>query len=249
MSDPTTQQQDIALRLIPADYRSRFSASIAEAKTLANAVVVSNAAECTAAKNILVEIATRRKRIVEWFKPKKQAMDLAKQTLLDGEREFLNPLDTARQHIESAILTWEQEENRKAAVEAANRQQEAEAAAQKERDYLNAQAAKAKLAGDTVSAQQFKQAAQQAEAIIPAAVTTPTIPQVRGVGSRTVTVPVEDSIKLDVLIVAAARDRRLRRFLVADISELKRYGRDNPGTAKVPGVVFRQEVSLNVRAK
>jgi chemotaxis protein histidine kinase CheA len=132
----------------------------------AAAMVVRNAGERSAAMAFLVTIKGAVKKVEEYWKPKKQAMDVAKRQLLDAEREMLVPLQSAEATLKASLIAFDREEAQRAEAERRRLQAIEDERARREQERLNQEAARQRAieAEQRAKAEAARVAAEQASA-------------------------------------------------------------------------------------
>lgn len=202
----------------------------------ANALRIESQPDYVSASALLVEIKTRYKKVVEyWKKPKADAL-ASHRTICDREKAMLTPLNTAESIIKKNMVAYQ------AAVEKA--QLEAEEAArrirQEEADRLLEQAALAEDAGDDNDSA-IKLAMAE---MITEMKTEPIIDTPKAAGTS-----VRKTWKARVIdakaVPAYANGMEIRDI---NMSALNQIAKLTSGTASIPGVEFYQESSISARS-
>lgn len=144
----------------PADVEKELPVLTAWARGL----TITNSAEFADAGEKLKGIKGAMKRVVDFFKPTKQAQDEAKRRILAAEKELLDPLTEAEALAKRAMLTFQQAEAAKAEAERRRLQALADEQARKEREKAEQEAAKQRQieAEARAKAEAARQAALQA---------------------------------------------------------------------------------------
>ena len=142
---------------------------------------------------------------------------------------FTDPMERDKRTIRSKVVSWQQEEQRKAAALQAKLQAEADAKARKEREALEKKAASMKT---EEKQEQYRQ--QAAEIVTP----TVTVAAPKAIGTRKTWVV--KSIDRAAFLVAAAQDANLQGYIEIKETALARSKAAN-AMLTVPGVVFVQE--------
>lgn len=113
-----------------------------ELETWAKTLVVSSAEDYQFAALRLQELKSNHQKIVDYFAPLKEAAWKTHKGIVAKEKEALWPLDTSEVLVKKAMLTYQQEEQRKAEAERRRLQAIADEQARKEREKAEAEAAK-----------------------------------------------------------------------------------------------------------
>jgi len=165
-------------------------------------------------KTIKAEIKGR----LEFFRPIKQSMDAAKQTVLDAEKGAIAPLNQALVHLDSQATAWRREEERKLA----ERRKVAEDEAKKRIEETRAaEAAAARAKGQ----EKLALALETAPVDTPKDLVPSTIPAVSGLKKRT---------NWKFRVVDAAQIPR--EYLTPDLVKIGEHVREQKENAKIAGV-------------
>jgi hypothetical protein len=209
----------------PADVEAELPALTAWARSLQ----VTCAADFADAGEKLKGIKGAMKRVVDFFKPTKQAQDEAKRRIIEAERKLLDPLTEAESLAKRAMLSFQQAEQRRAEDERRRLQAEADEKARRERDALEKKAAAAKK---PETQEKYTEAA--AAVVAPVVHVATVAPRVAGVTTKKVwTFQVTDAALVP------------RDFLIIDEKKLGQYARAMKEGATVAGVRFYAEESLS----
>jgi len=115
-----------------------------EALTLpeqAKAITITNAETYTQAANFKITLAGWRKKIVDEFGPMKEAAHKAHKAITAKEGEYLKPITEAEATLKTAIMKWQDEQERLRRIEQARLEAEARAAAEADRKRREEEAA------------------------------------------------------------------------------------------------------------
>jgi hypothetical protein len=104
---------DLATVPTPTDVEKDLPVILSWARNLE----ITTAADFEDAGERLKGIKGAMKRVVDFFKPTKQAQDEAKRRILAAEKQLLDPLAEAEGLAKRAMLSYQAEEQRKAEVE------------------------------------------------------------------------------------------------------------------------------------
>ena len=129
-------------------------------KGQALAVKVSDTTTYEAAGDLGKAMKDLRQKVVDYFKPLKDAAFKAHKAVTAKESEELKPIDEALEIVRSARDTYAREEERKRREAEAKLQREAEERAEKERQALLKKAEKAEVKGNTEKAAILQEAAE-----------------------------------------------------------------------------------------
>lgn len=216
-------------------------------ETKAAAVRIYDHESRQAAADILNEIATRKKAVINEFKPIKQAIDASKQVVLDREKAHLVPLENAERVVKAEIARDIEERERIArqlAMEAeAKARQEAEEQRFKDLEEAQAQAA---AMGEKISDDEID-AMIAAPVAIPVAV-VPEAPKVVGApsGVKKYRAEVVDMKKLLTYIVANPQWINLVELRQGDLDRLANQMKE---AFPFPGCALRTETVVRAAAR
>lgn len=191
----------------------------------AGAVVVKTVEQYALAGTELTRIKGAAKRLDELRTSITRPMDAAKKAVMDFFRAPAERLAAAEAQIKRAMLAYSNEQDRIRQAE----QRKADEAAQRERDRISAQAAKATAAGKDEKAAALEQRA--AEVVAPVIQREP--PKVAGVSTREV---------WKFAIVDAALVPR--EYTLIDESKIRRVVGAMKGDTAIPGVRVYAEKAL-----
>lgn len=208
----------------PVDVEKELPALTAWARSLK----VTTALEFNDAAERLKSIKGAMKRVVDFFKPTKQAQDEAKRRILEAEKKLLTPLEEAEGYAKRAMLTYQQEQQQIAQEEQRKLQAAADLAARKERERLQKLSDAAKK---PETQQKYAEAAAEVSAPV---VHVPTAaPVVAGITTKKVW-------KYRVTDAALVP----REFLMVNDKALAGYARAMKGAVPVAGVEFYSEDAM-----
>lgn len=217
-----------------ADIRQASSTTLTEAK----AFKIATAQQFTDAGEKLKGIMALKKRISDVFDPHIKRAHDAHKSLVAEKKEHETQLIEAEGHIKRAMIGFQQEQER-IRLEAEARAQEA---ARKEREKMEAQAAKAAEKGKVERAEALQ---QQAAAIV-TPILAPTTPKVSGISTRTTyKATVVDKL---ALIVAVAEGKVPLNALDVNMPFLNNQARAMKETLAYPGVKVEQETGIASRS-
>lgn len=110
----------------------------------------------------LKQIKGMATRVAAFFKPAKQQADAAKKAILDMERQLADPLANAEQLCKRKMITFQEEENRKAEAERRRLQAEVDEQARRDREKAEQEATRQR-AIEAEQRQQAEDARRRAE--------------------------------------------------------------------------------------
>lgn len=223
--------------------------------TEAKAFKIATAAQFSEAGAKLVGIMALKKKIAETFDKHIANAFKAHKDLVAEKKEHENPLIEAEGYIKRAMLGYQQEQERIRREAEAKAQEEA----RKQREKLEAQAAKAIEKGKTEKAEALQVAA--ASVVVPILVST--MPKVAGISTRiTYKASVTDKAALIEAVAGGRRrvqrsfdgDQRRRAMVVpiiavdANSTFLNQQARAMKSTLAYPGVTVEQETGIANRS-
>lgn len=189
------------------------------------------------AGKFLLEIKNRVKKIKDYWAPTKAAAKAAHQAVVDREKEMLLPLNDAERIIKASMTNYQ------LAVEKARREAE-EAAKKRQREEANRlleQAVAAHDSGDDHSAAIGMAMAEMVEEMQPAPVAE--APKASGTSvSKTWKARVVDETAVPAYSDTGVELRSINMAVLNSIARMTR------GTAKIPGVVFFEDLNIRARA-
>lgn len=199
------------------------------------------------ATDILNEIATRKKAVIEEFKPIKQAIDASKKVVLDREKAHLTLLETAERTVKAEIARDIEERERIARQIAMEAELKArrEAEEQRLKDLVEAQA-QAAAVGEKISDDEIE-AIISAPVAIPV-VTMPETPKVSGApsGVKKYRAEVVDMKKLLAYVVANPQWINLVEIRQGDLDRLANQMKE---AFPFPGCALRVETVVRTAAR
>ncbi len=191
---------------------------------------VTDAETYAIATSIGKDLKEQKKARLDWFKPIKDAMNAAKNAVLDREKEALQPLDTALAHLDSQSTAWRKQQEWLESEKRRIAEEEARAAIEAQR---KADAKAAKAEGNKKLAEKIL----AAPIVVPPIEMAPSsIPQVAGLHRRTVW-------KFRIVKPAAVP----REWCTPDEKAIGEFVRTNKEAAKgkIPGIeVYEDEHTL-----
>lgn len=190
------------------------------------------------AKELVVQLATRDGRVVEWFRDIKANAAALHKSLCAREREFRDPIAGVRARLTVEILAYE--DRARAAAESENlRLAQAARKADEERRLDLAESAEADGQPDVA------EAILTAPLVVPVAHAIPAIPKVAGVGHRETWKT--EVVNFAALVAYVAEHQDKLGLLVPNDAALRSYAQSLKGAAAIPGVRFYPVGSLSVR--
>ena len=207
-------------------------------------IAVTSAEGYGLAAEFLKEVKAAQKKVIGFFGPRsdkdigiKAKAHQAWKSIVALEKSLLDPLENAETSVKGKMLTFQREENRKAAAEQARLQAEADARAEKEREHLLKEAAKLK------TPELQDQRLQEAEEVEAPVITVQSeVPKVDGISSRkTWKAKVIDKL---VFVEAATKDQNLLGFIAIDESALNRVAAATKGEINYPGIKFYEHETM-----
>jgi len=180
-----------------------------------------------------------RKQVDDLFDTIIKKAHEAHKAAVASKKQLTDPLDMAEGAFKKAMLVYNAEQQRLAAVEQEKLRAIAEEQARKEREKLEAQALKAMESGKEEKAEELLSCAETVQAFVP--IVTPQVSTVSGVSTRKTW---KAKVVNPSLVPAYSGDIELRKI---DQGQLDRIAKMTSGSAKIPGVEFYEESSLAVR--
>jgi hypothetical protein len=129
-----------------------------------NLVVVDEVSKVQAGE-ILIAVKAYIKRWTGVFKPQKDALNAAKQVILDQEKKFIGPAEALEKELKTKISDYIVAKEARIAEETRLANAKLEKQAAKDREKLEKQAAKAEAKGDTEKADALRQEAELTTAV------------------------------------------------------------------------------------
>lgn len=206
-----------------------LAASSEQILTLASSYTVTTAAQYEFAAGELKNIKASTKALEEMRKTATRPLDEAKAAIMDWFRPVGERYAQAEKMIKSAMLTYQQEEERKRAIAEAQAREEA----RKEQDRVNAEAL---AAADRALASGNKETADAIIAAVPDVKPAPVpvaVTKIKGISTRKVwKFRVVDKSKVP------------EEYKIVDETLLGKVARSSQGAISVPGVEFYSEDTL-----
>jgi hypothetical protein len=184
----------------------------------------------------LAKIKAVRAAWCKYWEPLKRSANEAWKGIVAKEKEGTEHIDKAEEVVKRKVLTWQNLEREKAAAEQRRLQAIADEQARRERERLEAQAAKLK------TPEKAQERLEQAAAIV-APVITVAAPEMTGTRS-TWKAEVED---MSMLIKMATKGSVAESLLSFNQSAADAFARSTKGKVFVPGVRFVESYGLSVR--
>jgi len=175
-------------------------------------------------KSIFNALDTKRKKAT-------MPIDNAKKEIMNWFRRPLERLETAESKRKRAMLTYQQEQERKRREEEARLQEKA----RKEAERLAARAEKAEANGNIEKAETLRQEAQEKEMLTP--VVASPVEKVAGISTKKVW-------KFEIV----NEDLIPREYMIADEARIGKVVRATAGTLTIPGVRIYAEDVLAARS-
>jgi hypothetical protein len=206
---------------------------IIKAEAWAQSVVIKTPDEYSTALEEVKSLMRFKTKIIELFRPSKEAAHTAWKSVIAIEKVFTDKIDASEKLAKTAMLKYQEEEERKSIAEERRLQAEADEKARKERERLQAQAAKAAESGKTEKAEAL---IERAEMVTPVAVVIESKIQYAGQSVRST---------WKAKIVDA--DAVPREWCVPDQKQLDAIAKSTNGLKKIAGVEFYNEKTLAIR--
>jgi hypothetical protein len=203
---------------------------IIKAEAWAQAIVIKTPDEYSTAIKGVNRLKTIKANIIEFFRPSKEAAHTAWKSIVANEKTFTDKLDAAEKLAKTAILKYLEDEERKRIDEERRLQAEADEKARKERERLQAQAAKAAESGKTEKAEAL---IERAEMVTPVAVVIES--KIKYAGQS-----VRNTWKAKIIDADAVP----REWCVPDQKMLDAIAKSTNGLKKIAGVEFYEEKTL-----
>lgn len=206
--------------------------------TEAKAFKIVAATQFTEAGEKLKGIMALKKKIAETFDPHIDRAYKAHKELVAEKKSHEAPLVEAEGHIKRAMLGYQQEQERIRREAEAKAQEEA----RKQREKLEAQAAKAAEKGKTEKAE----ALQVAAASVVTPIIPPTVPKVAGISTRITYRASVENIKALAAAVGAGTIPEMA--VLPNMPFLNNQARAMKETLAYPGVKVEQETGIASRS-
>lgn len=198
-------------------------------------LIISNQTDYEIASTVLSEVKSRYKELDTQRKEITKPIDTAKKAVMELFRSPLELLEKAESKIKGLMISYTNEQERKAREEQARLQRLADAEAAKQKKILDEKIARAEAAGKAAKAEELQ---MQKETIVPiiAPVVAPQIETPKGVSYR-------DNWTAEVI------DANLvpREYMIVNLQALNSIAKSTKGTLNIPGVKFNCEKILASR--
>ena len=207
----------------------------------AKQLVVANKEDAEAALAQLSNIKAARRKWTDYWGPLKKAAHDSWKGIVAKEKEGTDIIDAAERTVKGKVVTWQRAEQEKAEAERRRLQAIADEQARKERERLEKEAARLKT--PEKKEERLEQAAAVAAPVIEVA--APSL-EVKGVAGR-VTWKAE-LVSMEELIRAASPGSVAASLLSFNQKAGDAFARATKGQTAVPGIRFREEHGLAVKA-
>lgn len=205
----------------------------------AKAIVIRDQQSYDHAADLIREIVTLRKQVIEHHKPIKEAAHAAHKAALAAEKKLLDPLQHAEAFIKRGIGAWDMEQQR---IRAERQRKLAEAQRKADEDARLALAAEAEAAGAT---EDTVDEILETPVVEPVMTAPPTYEQARGVSTRlNWRAEVTD---LKALCRAIGEGKAPINAAQPNLPVLNAMARAMKQTMNIPGVRAVSEASVAVR--
>ncbi len=142
----------------------------------AKAITITNAETYTQAANFKITLAGWRKKIVDEFAPMKEAAHKAHKAITAKEGEYLKPITEAEATLKTAIMKWQDEQERLRRIEQRRLEMEAQMQRDLERQQREEEALNAAIAEGT------EEVYVEPAVYVPPPIAAPTYEPVKGLG-------------------------------------------------------------------
>ena len=210
----------------------------------ANTLDIENDQDSFDAQSALKTIKLREKRVGETFDPICDAAHKTWKQSCDTRSSFLNPLKQAETIIKKKIVTFETEAERKRQEQARLAEAKRLEAERKEREKIEAQAKKAEEAGKTEKAEALREKAETVN-VAPVFVPPPP-PKVAGTSFKKVWKG--QVVDVIALCKAIGEGKASPSMVIVSQSSIDAHARANRDSWPIPGVVFKEESQMAMRA-
>lgn len=204
----------------------------------AEALIIKDDISYAAAVDFGRTLKQKQAQVTDFFKPLKQAADMAHKVVCEKEKAVLVPLQNAERTIKNGIVLFQQEQERIRKIKEAEirKQQEEESARKLE------EAAKLEAEGKTEAANDALIEAQVAESISKTAIAPAySAPSVAGVSAR-------KDWDIEVIEIDAVPVKLLGFTLrPVDTSAIKRLVKETKGKVTIPGVKITETSNIALR--
>lgn len=205
------------------------------------------------AAEILKDIARKKSKIEEAFKPSVKAAFAAHRSLTQLVSTLTDPLIKADKLFRSKMVAYTDELKRQSEETEREEREAAEAIAredqQRESDRLAAEAAEMEKSGDTLGAEAtFAEAQNVASAplYVPPIAVTSTIPKVQGVSTRG-DWTIDDDVDVMALCKAVVDGKAPLMAILPNMAYLRQRAKSDKGMFAIPGVRAYDKGGMTVR--
>lgn len=203
-------------------------AEVAPVVAQAGKIAIVTAQDYSGAADFLKAVKAAQKRMVDHFAGMKAAAHAAWKAITAKEADMLKPLTDAEGVVKGRMVAWQTEQERIRQAEQRRLQAEADEKARREREALEARAAKLK------TPEKAEALREQAAAIVAPVVTVATAaPVIKG-----------QSIRKTWRAVVVDAAKVPREWLIVNDQALQAFARSTKGAVPVAGVEFKEEIGL-----
>lgn len=205
----------------------------------ANSIAIRTAEDYVSASEFLKAIKAAQKRVSDHFGPMKQAAHCAWKKITAKEAEAMEPLANAERSVKALMIEWRAEQDRIRNAEQAKLQAEADERARKEREALEAKAAKMKT-----ESKRDEYLERAAVVVAPIVTVESSVPNVKGQSIRTTWKA--RLVSLSALTGIPEGDVRLS-MVTFDQAAANKLAVATNGAMSVPGVEWYEDKSMSVK--
>lgn len=198
------------------------------------------------ANNVILDLKSKRKKVVEYWKPLKQKADEAKRELLQKEKQMLNIIDPLINKQSDEVKAYIREQERKRAEARAKAEAEARAKAEEERKQREAEQEKAIEEGDIEKAMAIDEEIVP-EIVMPKVSSMPAKTTRTDFGTTTVTKDIKVEIKDINVFMMYCAEKGLVDLWEVKVGKVKKWVKDN-GHTDIPGLEISEDINLAHRA-
>lgn len=191
------------------------------------------------ASEFLKAVKSTQKRVADYFGPMKQAAHCAWKKITAKEAEAMEPLANAERSVKALMIEWRVEQDRIRNAEQAKLQAEADERARKEREALEAKAAKMKT-----ESKRDEYLERAAVVVAPIVTVESSVPNVKGQSIRTTWKA--RLVSLSALTGIPEGDVRLS-MVTFDQAAANKLAVATKGAMSVPGVEWYEDKSMSVK--
>ena len=225
-----------ALKAITAEQAMSKEVTAIEAR--ANSVTVANDVDYQKAAGWLENIKSQQKKVKEFFEPMRKAAKETYDSVLGRKKEMLDPLDNAERIIKNKMAAYHDEQERIRQ----EKEEELRRLAQEEADRAFEEAVTAESCGDHVAAE-FAMADAEILENAAAGIAPIQMPKAKNVShSKTweITSINEDEVPISIngAVIRPVNDREVLSLIKA-----------SKGKIKIPGIQYKETVTISVRTK